>query len=160
MKKARPLVSVFVLALVLPAASAGEAHHLKGTLVPVEGSSVAGHVNLVQLPHGGTLISVVATGLQPGGTYLSLYYDNDVCEIEPYGEDDVVGTYIGNAAGVASTVAKLGDDLDEIGSVSVRNGEDFSLLACAKVHPAEAEKAVSTAPAIRIATRPGHNMRR
>jgi hypothetical protein len=92
-------------------------------------------VNIEQLPHGGTNIHVVAQGLIPGNEYLSLYYENHTCALEPYSEDDVIGTYTANAAGVGVTHGKLDDDLDEINSVSVRRASDFTLLACADVHP-------------------------
>lgn len=129
-------LAVVALALTLGPgrAAADELRHVKANLIPVTGSSVKGHVSLVEMPHGGTLISIVATGLRPDGSYVSLYYDNHVCEIEPYSEDDVIGTYSGNRAGIGTTVAKVDDDLDEINSISVRNAEDFSLLACANVH--------------------------
>jgi hypothetical protein len=74
--------------------------------------------------------------LEPGEEYVSLYYDNHTCELEPYSEDDVIGdTYTGNGGGHATTVGEADDDLDEINSVSVRLVSDFSLLACADVHP-------------------------
>lgn len=49
--------------------------------------------------------------------------------------DDVIGMYTANAAGLGTTHRKAGDDLDEINSVSVRLASDFSLLACADIHP-------------------------
>ncbi len=88
------------------------------------------------MPHGGSNINVVAQGLTPGVEYLSLYYENHTCELEPYSEDDIIGTYTANAAGVGHTHNKLADDLDEINSISVRLASDFSLVACADVHPA------------------------
>lgn len=94
-----------------------------------------GSVQLVSLPKGGTEIHVVARGLEPGTGYVSLYYDNHVCELEPYEAEDVIGAYTGNAAGVGAVHSKAGDDLDEINSVSVRRASDFSLLACADIHP-------------------------
>ena len=134
--KTRLIVLTAMIVLLTGGASAGGDQHIRAILVPQAGSSVHGVVNLTQEPHGGTLITVVAKGLRPDGAYLSLYYDNDHCEIEAYAEDDVIGSYTGNSAGVAVVTAKQGDDLDEIGSVSVRNAADFSLLACAKVHAA------------------------
>jgi hypothetical protein len=116
-------------------ASAAEGHVL-ARLHPVDDSGVQGFVSLVQLPRGrGTHITVVAFGLKPGNHYLSLYYDNHTCALEPYSADDVIGTYTGNAAGVGTTHATVEDDLDEINSVSVRSADDFRLLACADVHP-------------------------
>ena len=127
------LVFIVVVLGCVGAQAAGNAHHVTAVLVPVEGSGVTGVVNLTALPQGGTQVSVVAKGLMPGAAYLSLYYDNDVCDLEPYSEDDIIGHYIGRPGGVASTMSKAADDLDEINSVSVRDA-DFNLLACAQVH--------------------------
>jgi len=109
--------------------------HVKSSLVPVGGSGITGMVQVVQLPHGGSNIHVVAFGLVPGNEYLSLYYENHTCELEPYSEDDVIGTYTANVTGVGTTHGKLEDDLDEINSISVRRASDFTLLACADIHP-------------------------
>jgi len=135
MKRMTALSGVIALVLATAAVTRAQEHHVKATLVPVEGSSVTGMVQIEQMPHGGTNIHVVARGLEPGETYVSLYYDNDVCALEPYSADDVIGTYTGNASGVGTTHGKLGDDLDEINSVSVRLASDFTLLACAQIHP-------------------------
>ena len=116
-------------------AAAGNAHHVTAKLVPVGGSGISGVVQLEQLPGGGTQTSIVAKGLKPGVQYLSLYYENHTCEVEPYEEDDVIGRYTADPAGVGRTAAKKGDDLDEINSVSVRRASDFALMACADVHP-------------------------
>jgi hypothetical protein len=77
------LASLLAVVLVMPAlgvpsaTARGGDHHIKAELVEVGGSGVSGFVNLVQRPEeGGTHIEVVANGLQPGGRYVSLYYDN------------------------------------------------------------------------------------
>ena len=134
MKKIAALIGAAALAWVGMATASGE-HHGKAPLVPVDGSGVTGLVSVVQLPHGGANINVVARGLAPGETYVSLYYDNHFCELEPYAEDDVIGTYTANAAGVGTTHGKLDDDLTEINSISVRRAGDFELIACADTHP-------------------------
>jgi len=41
-------------------------------------------VLLFQLRSEGTQIVVFAKGLKPGKRYVSLYYDNDHCALEPY----------------------------------------------------------------------------
>jgi hypothetical protein len=120
--------------LTVGTATATSAHHVNATLEPVGGSGIRGSVELTSLPKGGTLITVVARGLSPGTEYLSLYYDNGTCELEPYSADDVIGRYTADAAGTATVTSKLEDDLDEIHSVSVRLGSDFSLQACAAVN--------------------------
>jgi hypothetical protein len=106
-------------------------------LEAVDDSGVGGFVSLHQLKKGkGTSIVVQADGLTPDTEYVSLYYDNDTCELEPYSEEDVIGgNYVANADGHGQTHGDADDDLDEIGSVSVRLASDFTLLACAKVHP-------------------------
>ena len=120
--------------LSIGAAVASTEHHVNATLQPVGGSGVSGKVELTAMPKGGTLITVVAKGLHPGTQYVSLYYDNGTCELEPYSADDVIGRYTADADGNASVTAKLEDDLDEIHSVSVRLDGDFTLQACAAVN--------------------------
>src|SRR5262245_16742923 len=95
------LVLPLALASALTAAvtfAAGD-HHVNATLQSVGGSGVNGRVELTALPRGGTVISVIARGLHPGSPYLSLYYDNGTCELEPYSEDDVVGRYTAQPMG-------------------------------------------------------------
>jgi len=129
------VLALFLGSLVAAGAAMGSSsHHVSGTLQPVGGSGVTGNVELTALPQGGTQITVVASGLQPGTEYVSLYYDNGTCELEPYSADDVIGRYTAGPSGRATVTAKLDDDLDEIHSISVRLGSDFSLLACAAVN--------------------------
>ena len=134
-RKIMGLLALVVLVLTTTSVTAAEEHHARASLVSVGNSGVTGTVNIEQLPHGGTNIHVVAQGLTPGNDYLSLYYENHTCALEPYSEDDVIGTYTANAAGVGVTHGKLEDDLDEINSVSVRRASDFALVACADIHP-------------------------
>jgi hypothetical protein len=115
--------------------SQAEEHHVKAQLLPVGDSGITGHVNVEQLPHGGVNISVSASGLTTGEEYVSLYYENHTCELEPYEEDDVIGEYTGNAAGQGQAHNKLEDDLDDVNSISVRRASDFQLLSCADTHP-------------------------
>jgi hypothetical protein len=110
------------------------ATHVRAHLEPVGGSGVHGTVNLFQLPTGGTEIVVFAKGLKPGKRYISLYYDNDHCALEPYSEDDVIGgPYTALPGGFGFTIGTADDDLDEIHSVSVRSASNFRLRACAMV---------------------------
>lgn len=132
MKKGSIFLLVLVLALSTITAVAAQGEHMKAALVPVGESGISGFVQLEALPEGGTNIHVVATGLTPGEEYVSLYYENTTCELEPYGEDDVIGgTYTANAAGTGVTHSMIDDDLDEVLSVSVRRASDFELLSCA-----------------------------
>jgi hypothetical protein len=110
-------------------------HHVNAMLQPVNGSGISGRVELTALPKGGTQISGQIQGLQPNTEYLSLYYENHTCELEPYSEDDIIAHYTANAAGRATFSTKADDDLDEINSISVRLASDFSLKACADTHP-------------------------
>jgi hypothetical protein len=108
--------------------------HVRAHLAPVGGSGVHGTVNLFQLPTEGTEIVVLAKGLKPGKRYVSLYYDNDHCALEPYSEDDVIGgPYTALPSGFGFTIGTADDDLDEINSVSVRSANNFQLRACATV---------------------------
>ena len=137
MKKIVTLLIVSILLLSTTSVVAASEQHASAILVPAGGSGVTGQVSVEQMPGGGSNINVVARGLTPGVEYLSLYYENHTCELEPYSEDDVIGTYTANAAGVGHTHNKLEDDLDEINSISVRLASDFSLVACADVHPGQ-----------------------
>jgi hypothetical protein len=131
MKGLRSLVLLAVLAAAVSVADAAD-RHVSATLSPVNGSGISGTVELTALPNG-TQIVVRAEGLTPGTQYVSLYYDNGTCELEPYSQEDVIGEYTANAAGRAVVTGKADDDLDEISSVSVRLKSDFSLVACAGV---------------------------
>ena len=125
------------------AAEAGKQHdrHAKAHLEEVGGSGVSGFVIVQQLPNDkGSHIVVVANRLEPGEDYLSLYYDNTTCALEPYSEDDVIGEpYTANAAGRGHTQGRVEAQLqpppgeEEINSVSVRRASDFSLVACAVI---------------------------
>jgi hypothetical protein len=126
------LLALSCLAVFAATASTAE-HHVSATLTPTNGSGVTGRVELTALPKGGTLITVVAQGLHAGTDYVSLYYDNSTCELEPYSADDVVGNYRGGDGGNASVTKKVDDDLDEIHSVSVRLAGSFDLQACASL---------------------------
>lgn len=111
--------------------------HVQKRLHAVNGSHVQGIVDLIQLPNkSGTHITLIGFGLQPNNQYVSLYYSNHVCNLEPYSINDVIGgVYTANAAGVGTTQANQQDNLDEINSISIRNASDFHLLACANIHP-------------------------
>ena len=133
----RALVLLALIALMVAAAAAvatAAQDHAKSNLEPVGGSGVHGTVHLWQLPSDGTRILVLAEGLTPGKRYISLYYDNDHCALEPYSEDDVIGgPYTAVPGGSGFTLGVADDDLDEINSVSVRSAKSFKLLACARV---------------------------
>ena len=126
----RKLLLAAALALTLAGGATASRDHVRTQLEPVGGSGVTGWVSLRQHRQGGTDIHVHARGLQPGTTYTSFYYDGANCENGP----DEVGTFTANRAGHGKTKGKADDDLDEIGSVSVRSPDYTILYACANVH--------------------------
>ncbi len=125
------------LVLSLVGAAPADSRHVKVALLPANGSGVSGFVNLEGLPHGGTNITVHATGLTPGTHYLSIYYGNHTCQLESDSvPNDVFAHYVGGDDGTASAHGKIDDDLDEVNSISVRlDNTDLTLQACADVHP-------------------------
>jgi hypothetical protein len=130
MKRTVASLAVLMMMLLVGAALGAE-HHVKAKLVPIAGSGVTGFVQLTQLPHGGTNLHVIASGLHPEGVYASFYYESSDCSA-PF---DLLGAFTANAGGIGVVHGKIDDDLDEVGSVSVRIGPDYgTLLACATVH--------------------------
>ena len=126
-----PLLVAFCLLAFMSTSPGAASHHIKADLVSSPGSSVTGFVELTQLPHGGANVHVVARGLQPGTTYASFYYESSDCT-EPA---DLLGTFTGDDDGGGEVHGKIDDDLDEVGSVSVRLGPGYgTLLACAATH--------------------------
>jgi hypothetical protein len=129
-----------VLIATLPLA-ASDLRSVRATLVAADGSGATmGFVKAAGSGQGGTRILVIGTGLNPSGAYLSLYYDNHQCDVEPYEDDDVIGNYTADVNGLGKTTRMVGDDFDEINSVSIRNASDFSLVACADLHPGKVAK--------------------
>lgn len=123
------------------ASALAQMHRITTMLVPVEESGVTGVVRLTELPRGGTAISVVVKGLMPGAKYVSLYYENDTCELEPDSLNDVVGgEYLARPSGLGGTHGRIDDDLDEVHSVSVRTANDLTLIACAPVDSSGADR--------------------
>ena len=94
----------------------------------VGGSGVSGTVHLVQLPHGGSTVHVSVRGLEPGHVYASFYYESADCTAPA----DLFESFTANPSGTAELQGKIDDDVDEVGSVSVRVGPSYgTLLACA-----------------------------
>ena len=137
MRRIRTFIPVVVLALIALGAAPANDHHVRATLVAANGSSVGGFVNLVAMPHGGTNITVHATGLTPGTRYLSIYYENHVCDLASDSvPNDVIAHYVGGADGTATIHGHTDDSLDAVNSISVRlDNTDLTLQACADVHP-------------------------
>jgi len=128
----KTVVTLAALALLLiNGAVIGEEHHVHATLDPINGSGVTGYVDITQLPHGGSNLHVVARGLKAGTTYASFYYESSDCSAG----HDLLTAFQATPGGTAEVNGKIDDDLDEVGSVSVRIGPDYGeLLACAKIH--------------------------
>jgi len=130
MKKTLVFLAMLALVLVTTTAAHSKEHHVKATLVSIGGSGVNGFVQLTQLPHGGANVHVIARGLHAGTVYASFYYESSDCSAA----HDLLGTFTANAGGEGEVHGKIDDDLDEVGSVSVRLGPDYgTLLACATV---------------------------
>jgi len=125
-------VALAVLALLLTTSGvAASASRVEARLTSVGGSGVHGFVRLQQLEGGGTRINVQVEGLSREITYAAFYYDNAESSTGP----DLLATFKANRAGVGHAEGEADEDLDEIGSVSVRIGPGYGkLLACAVVH--------------------------
>jgi hypothetical protein len=131
----RAVVLAVLLALALAGVSTAEAGpHARADarttatpLQPEGGSGVHGIVVIRGLPQGGSLVGVLAFGLEPNTEYGSFYYDDDACQVDP----ELVGTFTSNAAGIGFVVATIDEDPDEVGSVSVRTPDYTVLFACA-----------------------------
>ena len=82
------------------------------------------------MPHGGANLHVMASGLTDGVEYSSFYYESDDCSADA----DEFAEF--TAHGSRETLGgKIDEDLDEVGSVSVRLGPGYgTLLACATIH--------------------------
>jgi len=128
------LAAAMLIAGAAPA-SAAPRHHIQVRLHAVGGSGVSGIVDLRQSSGSSTNVKVLAFGLAPNADYVSLYYSNHVCALEPYSVNDVIGGIdTANAVGVGVTRGPADDILANINSVSVRKA-DFTLVACANLHP-------------------------
>src|SRR5262245_7254625 len=130
-KMTKTIASMAALAtIVLASVASGAPHHIKAALDEVNASGVTGFIQITQQPHGGANLHVVAAGLTPGAVYASFYYESSDCT-EPA---DLLGVFTGKPGGVAAIHGKIDEDLDEVGSVSVRVGPDYGdLLACASL---------------------------
>jgi hypothetical protein len=118
------------LVSLLAASVTGAERHAKVDLTPVGGSGVTGFVELTALSRG-TSVHVVVHGLRSGETYGAFEYESADCT-PPHQR---LGLITSNPGGSAELVQNIDDDLDLVGSVSVRAGAEFeTLLACARVH--------------------------
>ena len=112
-------------------------HHKRVPLETENGSGISGWVNIVQLPQGGSNVIVTIRGLKADDSYASFYYESSDCT-QPA---DEFQTFRGTATGTITLHGKIDDDLDEVGSVSVRVGPGYGdLLACADIAAGTEEK--------------------
>ena len=71
------LASLAVAAIAIGATrSPGDVHHIKAPLEANGSTGAGGFVQIEQLPHGGSNLHVMATGLHPGTLYASFYYES------------------------------------------------------------------------------------
>ena len=131
MRKALLVVAVLAVALTGAASASGASigHTDKiERLQPVHHSAVHGFVLLRQLQHGGSFVAVLGFGLQPNTEYGSFFYYTDGdCDENP----EEVGTFVSNSFGIGFVSAVIDEDVDEVGSVSVRTPDYSVLFACA-----------------------------
>jgi hypothetical protein len=123
------------LTVAVTAFGAAEDHHVRVPLEPADGSSaVKGFVNVVARPQGGALIMVIAEGLAPNTTYTSFYYESADCSAPA----DRIETFTSDSEGHGRVRGESDEDIDEVGSVSIRLGSEYGdLVACAALHAKE-----------------------
>ena len=125
------LLACAMIALIVSAGLARNEKHVKAPLEQVNGSGVSGTVQLTQMPHGGANLVVVAQGLTPRSSYASFYYESADCSAPA----DLLESFTADDEGHATVHGKIDEDVDEVGSVSVRVGPGYGdLLACARIH--------------------------
>ena len=109
----------------------GSEKHIKASLVPIGSSGATGFIQITQQPHGGANLHVIAKGLDSDLVYASFYYESADCSLPA----DPLGVFTANTAGVGVVHGKIDEDVDEVGSVSVRIGPGYgNLIACATLH--------------------------
>jgi len=115
--------------LVITGRSPGADRRVKADLIPSQGSKITGFVVITQLPRGGSNVVVVARGLQEGTVYSSFHCESDNCA-EPAA---LLANFTGDRDGNGQIRVRIDDDIDKVGSVSIRLGAGYgALLACAK----------------------------
>ena len=130
MKRILAVLAAATLFVAANHAQAQDEHHKRVPLETMNGSGISGWVNIVQLPQGGSNIVVTVQGLKDGDSYASFYYESSDCN-QPA---DAFQTFTGTSTGTITLHGKIDDDLDEVGSVSVRVGPGYGdLLACADI---------------------------
>ncbi len=133
MKKMTFVSLAVILIAAVTSAVPGAERHVRVDFVSSNDSGVTGWAMLTQMPGGGSMLKVSAKGLQPGTVYSSFYYESTDCSAPA----DLLETFTAGPNGNAHAVGKIDEDLDEVGSVSIRLGtgpEYGTLQACAAMH--------------------------
>lgn len=131
MNKSLVLLASTSLLLTISVGFAASDRQVNASLEAQGGSGISGTVRLVQLPHGGSNLIVQAQGLTPGSSYASFYYESDDCSAPA----DLFESFTADGSGRATLHGKIDEDVDEVGSVSIRVGPEYGdLLACARTH--------------------------
>jgi hypothetical protein len=125
------ILAALVVASAATVAVADSPRRAKADFHSMNGSNVTGTVSLMETQAGGTHIMIVARGLDPDSEYVSLYYENETCALEPYAQDDVIERFKPNRQGVARINVRSEERFEEIHSISVRSASTFDLRACA-----------------------------
>jgi hypothetical protein len=107
----------------------GADRHVRADLVAADGSGVLGWVEVTQMPNGGATVHVTADRLPGHSTYTAYSYETRDCS----GPEDTVGSLRMDAHGRGEMDVRITDDLEDLGSVSVRTGEpdEARVVACA-----------------------------
>ena len=131
MRKAHVILASAALFVGVTVALAASDHHVKAPLQPFNGSGITGFAELSQLPKGGANLVVSMRGLTAGASYASFYYESSDCTAPA----ELFVSFTADKDGRATVHGRIDEDVDEVGSVSVRVGPGYgALLACARMH--------------------------
>jgi len=132
MKRIVRIAAVAAMLIPIHGGLHAQERQVRASLVPAPGSDVSGFAQITRLPHGGSLLHVVVRGLTPGTAYASFYDETTDCT----GPADLLGNFTGLPNGTGEVHARIDDDVEQVGSVSVRLGPGYGTLrACAQMHP-------------------------
>ena len=104
-------------------------------ITEVNGSGIEAQASFTEIKENmDTRISVKASGMEPGGQYISIYYKNGNCEKEINSfEKSVNGAFFADEYGQGFSEGVVKDSVNRIGSISIRRAADFKLVACGRV---------------------------
>jgi len=132
MSKPALLLAAAALVLVASIGLAASEKHVQAPLQTMNGSGVSGVVHITQMPKGGAQVVMNIQGLHAGSSYATFYYESADCSAPA----DEFEAFTADKDGRATLNGKIDDDVDEVGSFSVRVGPGYGdLLACATMHP-------------------------